>query len=1018
MLKQFFSRLTALLCAAALALTLLPLPVAAEGETSTVPAPLVTVDSVSVAQGNSVTVYVRAKNLVNLIGLSLSVEYDPSVLTLTGSGMRDMQGVINTGEAGRVQMMAMAETAVNGSANLMSLTFRASNAAELGTYPLTLSILQAVTSPLTEISVDKTHGSVTITKAAIPQANFSLYGDSTVTAGGELKLQLYSYDLEGMAAGQFSFSYDSTKLKYERISLLHAMDVQDATLAVNSQNAGLAVAAYAAAVSASAGYLMEIVFSALEDVEGTTTVTCQPSSLYSDEKTAIQANSVSRNIAIAPAEEEAVLPKVQLVGGDTLRTDDSISLTVTVEGSSALAAADFVISYDKAVFQCVEVSALPETGDSLNGEMTVFVNPNYDDGKIAFSLFAPDGIIEDLSLVTITLKPVFYAETVTMLTVEVDDPVNAKAESVAVEAETKSLTLTVATFTVTFLDHDGTVLTSGPVAYMTAAEAPEVNGKASDDTVHYVHTGWDADFTAVCEDLEITALYTAEPHAFGSWEAVDERMHIRYCSCGRSETLAHEEATDKAVSETCTETGLTEGKHCSACDMVLVAQKVIPATGHTEVIDDAKEATCTETGLTEGKHCSVCDAVLISQEIVPALGHRVIVEQPVQVDPLTIDNNDSVPFLLADGTYYSNNHTDNASSRLQIIAQLNCTLTLHYGVSSERNYDKLSILHNGIRKAEISGSVTGQTMALTLAAGDVVTVRYSKDVSVSRDQDQGWVTLDYELVTSMGRVEVSVDSLEPDCTGAIVCDDCGTVVKEALGHLDANKDHICDRHCGETNIELHQAAPNGHICEYCGVAITTCADYNNDGLCDTCGSDMGKTYSVIFVVEAGSPAPAVQTVYHGALIGKPIDPVRENYIFAGWTTDAEGNNFWDFGTDRVTEEITLYAQWTRHQWKPAQYVWCANGCTEILSCANCDTTVETPVVFALSGKVFTMSRVPDGLQLLFACYENDGRMVECQMETAAKRIELSIEKNAAEGSCLYVFFLGANWEPLCIQLKY
>lgn len=327
-------------------------------------------------------------------------------------------------------------------------------------------------------------------------------------------------------------------------------------------------------------------------------------------------------------------------------------------------------------------------------------------------------------------------------------------------------------------------------------------------------------------------------------------------------------------------------------------------------------------------------------------------------------------------------------------------------------------LHNGIRKAEISGSVTDQTMALTLAAGDVVTVRYSKDVSVSRDQDQGWVTLDYELVTGMGRVEVSVDSLEPDCTGAIVCDDCGTVVKAALGHLDANKDHICDRHCGETNMELHQAAPNGHICEYCGVVITTCADYNNDGLCDTCGSDMGKTYSVIFVVEAGSPTPAVQTVYHGALIGKPIDPVRENYIFAGWTTNAEGNNFWDFGTDRVTEEITLYAQWTRHQWKPAQYVWCANGCTEILSCANCDTTVETPIMFALAGKIFTMSRVPDGLRLLFACYENDGRMVECQMETAAKRIELSIEKNAAEGSCLYVFFLGANWEPLCIQLKY
>ena len=44
---------------------------------------------------------------------------------------------------------------------------------------------------------------------------------------------------------------------------------------------------------------------------------------------------------------------------------------------------------------------------------------------------------------------------------------------------------------------------------------------------------------------------------------------------------------------------------------------------HVEEIDAAYvAATCTETGLTEGKRCSECGAILVAQEEIPALGHN------------------------------------------------------------------------------------------------------------------------------------------------------------------------------------------------------------------------------------------------------------------------------------------------------------------------------------------------------------------------------------------------------------
>ena len=78
--------------------------------------------------------------------------------------------------------------------------------------------------------------------------------------------------------------------------------------------------------------------------------------------------------------------------------------------------------------------------------------------------------------------------------------------------------------------------------------------------------------------------------------------------CGKTEgeALGHswKEATCETA-KTCKRCGKVEGK----------------AKGHTEVIDKKVEPTCTQSGLTEGKHCSVCNKVLQAQTKISALGH-------------------------------------------------------------------------------------------------------------------------------------------------------------------------------------------------------------------------------------------------------------------------------------------------------------------------------------------------------------------------------------------------------------
>lgn len=72
---------------------------------------------------------------------------------------------------------------------------------------------------------------------------------------------------------------------------------------------------------------------------------------------------------------------------------------------------------------------------------------------------------------------------------------------------------------------------------------------------------------------------------------------------------------------------------------------------------------------------------------------------------------------------------------------------------------------------------------------------------------------------------------------------------------------------------------------------------------------MKSPYTVTFNSHDGSSVNS-QTVAFGGLVTKPADPTRTGYTFDGWYTDSMLNTVWDFGSDTVSGDMTLYAKWT------------------------------------------------------------------------------------------------------------
>lgn len=114
------------------------------------------------------------------------------------------------------------------------------------------------------------------------------------------------------------------------------------------------------------------------------------------------------------------------------------------------------------------------------------------------------------------------------------------------------------------------------------------------------------------------------------------------------------------------------------------------------------------------------------------------------------------------------------------------------------------------------------------------------------------------------------------------------------------------------------------------------------------------TYTVSFDAQGGSTVTSISNVTTGSTISAQVEPTYTGYTFGGWYKESSCITLWDFSTDIVTNNVTIYAKWTANSVTTYTVSFDAQGGSAVAGLSNVTTgsTISAPTDPTWTGYTF------------------------------------------------------------------